>query len=127
MGDFDPRTLIDSARSYERLRRRTWLFSLGYVGPFLVFLALLFATGDPQNPILVFYFLLLIPATCACVLGSFLTAIELRNFPCPRCGKRFATSWKWTLSFHRCKHCGLDLGPAAIAPEKPPSATDPWE
>ena len=127
MGDFDPRTLIDSARYYERLCRRTWLLSLGQVALFLAFLLLLFTIRDPQNPILVVFFLLFIPATCACVLGGFLTSIDLQNFSCPRCGKRFARSWKWAFSFHRCNHCGLDLRPTDIGPKKPTSATDPWD
>lgn len=126
MGDFDDKTWIESAREYERLRHRQRRFILGYAGPFAAFMVLPGVGSERLYPFLVFVFPLLLFSTCACVVGGFLTSIDLRDFPCPRCGRRFTTSWWISWPTDRCKHCGLDLASATKASKIPPSVADSW-
>jgi hypothetical protein len=70
---------------------------------------------------------LFIVVWCACWLGGVVTWFTLIGFRCPRCGKRFIMSWWSSWPTNWCKHCGLDLGPAAMAIAKPIGVVDLWE
>jgi hypothetical protein len=63
----------------------------------------------------------------ACWVGGVATWFALNRFRCPQCGRRFIQSWWNNWPTNRCKHCGLDLGPAAMASAKPVAEVDLWE
>ncbi len=109
MGDIGEKTWIEAAQEYERLNRSTWQFSLGLSGPFFAFMMLLSIGSERLYPVLVFIFPILMFSSCVCILGCFITSINLINFRCPRCGKRFARGGVLWYYSKRCKHCGLDL------------------
>ena len=128
MGDLDTKTWIDAARSYQLLRRRTLRYFLAYFGGFFGFLAvLLFASANKLDALAGSVFLLLIPTMCLLGVGVFLNSFELRDFRCPRCGKRFAVAWWGTWPTDRCKHCGLDIETAVRNAERPLNGGDLWE
>jgi hypothetical protein len=129
MGSFDEKSWSAEARSYERVSRLHRRFIVGYVVPVLTFVILAIVGRDRKelDYVLTFLFLLLIPIVCICVLGYFVTWIDLWSFHCPRCGKRFAIAWWSRWPTDRCKHCGFDLSSTAKTTTKPPSVTDPWE
>jgi hypothetical protein len=108
MNDIDEKTWIESAQEYERSIRRTRQFSLGLAVPFFAYLMLLGIGSERLYPVLVFIFPILAFSSCVCILGGFITSINLINFRCPRCGARFAKRFLWYFR-KRCKHCGLDL------------------
>jgi len=114
----DTKTWIDAARSYARLRRRYWRCLLGMPVLLVVFGPPIAAFERELNPcvrgILLSSFIV---AWCACWVGGVGTWFALIGFRCPRCGKRFIMSWWSSWPTNRCKHCGLDLGPAAKATE----------
>lgn len=124
MGDIDPRTYLDAARSYERLRRLMLCFSLVSMISFLLFFLALAMNLEPLAAAL---FVVLIPISCMFGLGAFLASFDLRDFRCPRCGERFAVSWWSSWPTNRCKHCRLDLGAAAMEKGKSNSAWDSLE
>ena len=47
--------------------------------------------------------------------AAIVTWLELLNWRCPRCGKRFVVSAVDNIPTDECKHCGLDLS-------RPPAA-----
>jgi Zn finger protein HypA/HybF involved in hydrogenase expression len=108
MGDIDEKTWFEPAQEYERLCRRIWQFSLGLAGLFFAFMILLGIGSERLYTVLVFIFPILVFSSCVCILGCFITSINLINFRCPRCGERFARRVLWYYC-KRCKHCGLDL------------------
>lgn len=137
MGDLDPKTLDAGWRRYFALRRRHRRFMLGllcFSVAFMVFVDLLDLIEDrfKVQTKSVTHYLLSVPAVLlwtgafACIGGLFITHFSLcitqfSLFPycCPRCGKWFA-AFGWRSMFtDRCRHCGLDLGPAAMATPKP--------
>lgn len=127
MGDFGEKTWIGEAQSYERWRRYLRRFSLGVAGPWLGFFILLSLGSEALFPVLCFLFLLLIPITCICIFGGLFTQLNLLNFLCPRCGRRFIMAWWNSRPTDRCKHCGLDLGSMTKATEISSSLMDPLE
>ncbi len=42
-------------------------------------------------------------------LGTFIVAISVQVFRCPRCGESFSATWWYNLSLfaRKCVHCGL--------------------
>jgi hypothetical protein len=131
VGKIDEKSWIESARTYERLRRRCLRFTLGYVGPVVILAILLGVVGRSGSErlysVLVFLFLILVPTTCACGIGTCLTSFDLWNFRCPRCGRRFASAWWGSWPTTRCKHCRLDLGLATKATGESRTVVDPLE
>ena len=127
MKDPDPKTWTEAARSYNRLRRLGMRFALVYAGSFVVFVVLFGAAAQARSlsvPPLIFLVFLLV--SCPCGVGSFVTSHDLRAFRCPRCGGRFTGSRRgWPTN--QCKHCRLDLGPAAMGAKKPSPTADSWE
>lgn len=132
MTDPDPKTWIEMARSYDRLRRLNRRFTLGYVGSFFVFGALFCVAAQARSlaPPAVLFLLFLV-AWCPCWLGIIITELDLRGCRCPRCGGRVMGSWRLRWSFRgppeRCANCQLALGPAAMSADKPSSTADSWE
>ena len=117
MAALDTRTWIAAARRYMRLRRRYWFC---FVGVFAVCATLgtpLFVFGDDLHPaVRGVLFTVLFVGFLACWLGSIVTWFTLLAFRCPRCGNRFLLSWTATTwPGSHCKHCRLDLRPAAMA------------
>lgn len=51
------------------------------------------------------------------MLLSLAASIRFNLFACPRCGKTFAGTWWYTLSYmaRRCRHCGLRKFESAAA------------
>ncbi len=126
MGELDTNTWIEASRSYVRLRRRYWRCWLGMPASLVVLVALIPVFGHTlKNPyVRGALFSLLIVAWCACWLGCAVTWFALMGFRCPRCGKRFLISWWSSRPSNRCKHCDLDLGPAAIVSAKSTAGVD---
>ena len=129
MGDLDLNMLADAARRYTGLRRRYWRFLL--VGILIISGAGLFGMfqrefGPLHNPVVGRVLMVcLIAGFLACWTGAVVTWAALMRFRCPRCGKRFTLSWYSSWPTSRCKHCQLDLGPAAETTAKlPPVWTD---
>jgi hypothetical protein len=130
VSDLEAKTWIEAAQSYVRLRRRYWRCFFGMPGllVLLVFGAAISAFEHGLSPSVRGILLsLFIVAWCACWLGSLVTWFTLVGFRCPRCGKRFIMSWWSSWPSDRCKHCGLDLGPTAMATAKPLAAAGLWE
>jgi hypothetical protein len=125
MGDLDTKMWIEAAQSYWCLRRRYLRFTLAFVGSFIGFAALfVFASAKNLDALAGVLFLVFIPASCVVGLGTILTSLDLLDFRCPRCARRFAMSWRGGYPTDRCKHCGLDLGSALRAAKKPQKAAD---
>jgi hypothetical protein len=116
MKDLDTRTWIEAARRYVRLRRRYWRSTFGAVALFAVFGTPLFVMDQKLHSTLrgVLGSILGV-GFLACWLGGVVSWFELRSFRCPRCGNQFIVSWTNTWPTNCCKHCGLDLRPAAMA------------
>jgi predicted RNA-binding Zn-ribbon protein involved in translation (DUF1610 family) len=120
MGDLDANILADAARRYTSLRRWSWRFTLGFMA--------LWGVGALFGSLLGKYaaLLSLFPGLTTCWVGVLVTSLSLTRFPCPRCGKRFILAWWCSWLTYRCMHCGLDLGPAAMATIKPlPARPEP--
>ncbi len=129
MGDLDTGTLIEAAQRYRRLRRRYWRCLLGL--PAIVIVGYLFAVlleifpalsalWDEENSILRHALLSLAGVGwCVCLLGGVVTHFRLMAFRCPKCGGLFVWTWWTNWPSDRCRHCGLDLGPAVEASAKP--------
>ena len=122
MSKFDTQSWIEAGRSYQRLRRPSWRFSVGHIGSAIVTGMLFFAASAKGvipvvAPIL---FFVLIFTTMALALGGLATSTSLMDFTCPRCERRFDSWWK-TWPTGRCQHRGLVLRPVAIAGKKAPS------
>jgi hypothetical protein len=85
-------------RSYRRLM----LLSLLFVLPFLPALIRPHVLDFLDLPIP-------IPVLFVCGLVGVVAWFRLNSFRCPRCGKRFASTWWFNLSVFtwRCVHCGL--------------------
>ena len=112
----DTRTWIEAARRYVRLRRRYWLCFLGEVVLVAVFGTPLFVFADQMNSIARDILVsVLVVGFVACSVVTVITWFALVGFRCPRCGNQFMMSWTNSWPTNRCKHCGLDLGPAAMA------------
>ena len=124
MGDLDADTLADAARRYSGLRRRYWPSLLGF-GALLGGLMLFHMVEVEVGPLLldpVLRGVLIVPVASgalACWVVGALAHFALMRFRCPRCRKRGTVSWFSPWSTNRCEHCGLDLGPAAMATAKP--------
>ena len=127
VGDFRDKTWIPEAQSYERLRRHLRRFILGFAGPWLGLFLLISLGREELFPVVCFLFLLILPTTSICMLGGLLTHLELQNFLCPRCGRRFIMAWWNGRPTDRCKHCGLNLGSMTKVTQKSPSLMDPLE
>jgi hypothetical protein len=128
MGDLDTKAWIEVVRSYQHLRRRTVRYTLAYVGCFVGFVTVLFiASAKKLDALAGTLFLLFIPASCMLGLVVFLGWFDLKNFRCPRCGKRFIVAWWGSWPTDRCKHCGLDVEAAVRKAEKPLDGGDLWE
>jgi len=131
----DAKTL-DAMRRYIAERRRHRRFMLGFLALGFAFVGVVdlldmiedrFSVQTPSG----IHYLLSIPVVLifagafVCfgvvaftMLSLFIMQFSLFPYCCPRCDKWFAFSgWSWFTD--RCKHCGLDLGPAATAAEKP--------
>ncbi len=128
MGDLDANILADAARRYTSLRRQYWRSLL--VATVLISGAGLFGLfvgefGPLLNPVIGRVLTVLLPAGfLTCWVISVVTWSSLMGFRCPRCGKRFILAWYSSWPTNRCKHCGLDLGPAVMAAAKPPPVVD---
>jgi hypothetical protein len=89
---------------YRRLVRRFFLIWLGYVpavGGFALVINFLFHTFVPA-----FIFAL------AWAVWFWAAALEIGQFPCPRCSEYFASKpglWhiKWWIFARKCQNCGL--------------------
>jgi len=125
VSDLDTKTWIEAARSYVRLRRRYWRCLLGMTALLVVFGAPISAFEHELNPYVRGILLSLFTvAWCACWVGGVVTWFTLIGFRCPRCGKQFIMSWWSSWPGNRCKHCDLDLSPAAIAAARPIAVVD---
>jgi hypothetical protein len=94
MGDLDTKTWIDGAQAYDRLRRRIWRLSFGYIGIFVGFaIGFRCAAANKLDGIAGTLFLLFVPAAGILTVVGFIAWFELHEFRCPRCGERFAVSW----------------------------------
>ena len=115
-------------QTYQRLRRRTLLLTLAYAGS-CVGLAICLFCGSAKNwdVFAGTLFLLFIPVSFVLGLGMFIFSLDLRNFRCPRCEKRFTVSWWNSWPTNRCKHCRLDLIAAAKDPGKSAAFGELWE
>jgi hypothetical protein len=131
MGDFDINTWLEAAQAYKRLRRR-------FLGCYLGLLVLLSAFPvvgiptvaselEPSPFVRDVFSSAFAVAWCGCLMGAAVNWFKLIGFRCPKCGKRFVLSWWRSWPDDRCLHCGLDLGPAATAGDKPVVATSPWD
>ncbi len=116
--DIDTQTRTEAASRYVRLRRRYWRCFLGGAAFFAIFGTPLLVFGNHMNPIArcVLGSMLGI-GSIACWVGGLATWFALVGFRCPQCGKQFVMSWTSSWPTNRCKHCGLDLAPAAMATE----------
>ena len=124
MGEIDTEAWIEGARIVARLRRRMWKCQLGMFAA-LLFMAPFFAFWHELTPymhgIVIAMFVL---AVSACLLVGNVTWFELVGFRCPRCGQYFIRAFWIGFYSDRCKHCGLDLNPGAIAKVKPLDLAD---
>jgi hypothetical protein len=124
MGEFDTKAWTEGARYVARLRRRIWHCQLGMVAA-LLFLVPFFAFWHDlklylHGIVIAMFFLV----ASACLLVGNATWFELIGFRCPRCGQHFIRAFWIGFYSNRCKHCGLDLGPGAIAKAKPLDLAD---
>ena|ERR1022692_685671 len=89
-------------QAYRFWRRLFWLFFLGAVVWFFPVAITSGAIGqwskDAGNA---FYFAAMLPWALVWVYAHW----RVRNFSCPRCGKRFFGSWYYFVG--RCVYCGL--------------------
>lgn len=128
MCNLDANKLADAARQYAGLRR--WIWRYYFVGVALILgFGLTAKLNKDFGPLLDpgFGSLLFVPwvvGYLACFIGFSVTGSSLRRFRCPRCGEHFALVWYSSWPTDRCKHCELDLGPAAMATAKPSSEMD---
>jgi hypothetical protein len=85
------KTWIEAAQTYQRLYHLCWLFNLGYIGAFVVLaIGVGIASANNWDAFAGALFLLYLPISCILGLGIFITWLNLRGFPCPRCGERFS-------------------------------------
>jgi hypothetical protein len=120
VGNIETRAWIEGARSYGRLRRRYWRCFLGMPASLILFGAPAIAFEDRLHPIA--RGILLLPFAVVwvgCWLGCAVTWFQMLAFRCPRCGKRNVVSWWSNWPTRRCKHCDLDLDPAAVSKKRP--------
>ena len=132
MGDLDANILADTARRYSGLRRRYWRFMLGFLALCGVsgLSSLLEESAPLLHPVIDCIMLgAVIPGVLTCGIGAFVTECSLSRFRCPRCGERCNIAGWAIMGWYWCTHCGLDLGPAAIATAKakPSPGVDSWE
>jgi hypothetical protein len=110
MNDLDAKAWVDAAQTYQRLRRLTLLLTLGYVVSVVGFaICFWYASAKNWDAFAGTLFLLFMPVLLGLSLVAFVVSVDLRGFRCPRCGKRFAVSWRNSWPTNRCKHCRLDL------------------
>jgi hypothetical protein len=91
----------ESWTQYRRVRNLFWLLFAGYVpvvGVAAVLCLKLFHTVMPGFPVAMIW-----------MAGWAITGVRLNTWPCARCGKWFASTWWYNLSFfaRKCVHCGL--------------------
>lgn len=102
-------------RSYARLRRRYRRFSLAGPAIFLLLAISLSASRDALDSVVGHALILLFfVALLAYLLVGMIAQSALLRFRCPRCGEWFNRTWWNNKPTDRCKHCRLDLGPAAM-------------
>ncbi len=125
MGDVDSNTLAEAARRYTALRRRYWRFFVGLWALGALAGAIGLAVGQKPGPFIGGVLILpLVLGFVTCWAVCLVTDIALKQFRCPRCGKRFTLTWWISWPSDRCKHCDLDLGPAEKAVAKPTAVVD---
>jgi hypothetical protein len=133
MNNLDTDSRADAARSYLRLRRLYWRWSL-LGGPTIVAVASIThaAFGAVISPDVLrafdfaIYFLFL-AAGIVWMLGFAAMGYVLSRFRCPSCGGRVAMGWVSFWPGRRCKHCRLDLGQLAEPGAKPLADGELWE
>lgn len=117
MSDFDDDRLDCAAeesdeRCYPSLRRWHWRFVLGLPASF----GLIFALDALKERLPIVQSLLVVTQPVGGLIyfiswfGLFYTVLTLRDFRCPRCGKRFAVSWIGVWPCKTCDHCDFYLG-----------------
>lgn len=127
MGELDTRTWIEAAQLVGRLRRRIWRRRICMFAA-LLFELPVFAFWHELNPCVRGILFSLSPvAICACLAVGNVAWFRLVEFRCPRCGKWFIAAFGFGYLRNRCKHCNLDLSPAAVAKGKPLDVLEPGE
>jgi hypothetical protein len=97
-------------QEYLRLHRRYWRITVTFAGlVLLVFVAGIVLRSATSYPFSAFNAFLYTAVSVGFIVGiaAMWAGVRLFWWPCPRCGRAFASSLLVQWPGNRCKHCGL--------------------